>query len=80
MRVAIAMNRYDWLLWGFRLFVDGDAFGVAKMIIKDLDNANWSNEEKREYVVDQMKKYLKRGGVYILRALVEVLLSQAREK
>ena len=74
------MNRYDWLLWAFRLFMDGGVIGAAKTMIKDLDALDGSGESKREFVVEALEDSLKRGGVYILRALIEVLLAQYREE
>lgn len=72
------MNRYDFLLLAFRWFVSGEAFDIARDAIRRLDDADMSNESKRALVVAAIQSYLKRGSMYILRALVEVLLSQMR--
>lgn len=72
------MNRYDFLLLAFRWFVSGEAFDIARKAIRELEDADLSNESKRAIVVTAIQVYLKRGGTYILRALIEVLLSQMR--
>ena len=74
------MNRYDWLLWAFRLFMDGRVIETAKTMIKEMDALDGSGASKREFVVEMLKAQLKRGSVYILRALIEVLLAQYREE
>ena len=73
------MTRYDWLLWAFRLFIDGEAIETARTMIKEMDTLDGNGESKREFVVEMLKDSLKRSGVYILRALIEVLLAQLRE-
>ena len=73
------MNRYDWLLWAFRLFIDRDAIETVKTMVREMDTLGGGGEEKRKFIVDMLKDQLKRGSVYILRALIEVLLAQLRE-
>lgn len=73
------MDPYRFLLLAFRIFVSADGISAAKNAIAILENDSaLTGEEKRGLVVEEIKGFLKRGGVYILRGLIEVLLSQMR--
>ena len=61
------------------MFVDGDAIETVKTMVREMDTLGGGGEEKRKFIVDMLKDQLKRGSVYILRALIEVLLAQLRE-
>lgn len=76
------MNRYDWMLFAFRLFINGGAIEKAKAMVARLETADADGSTKRDQVIDAIKADLKidlnQGGMYIARALIELLLSQLR--
>lgn len=81
------MNRYDWLFWGLRLFVTSGGIEAAKQLIADAENllvdkdveaAGFSGVVKRDWVATRLLPYVKAGGIYLARGLIELLL--AKEK
>lgn len=76
------MNRYDWMLFAFRLFINSRAIKKAKTLVARLETTDANNLVKRDQVIDEIKAGLKidlnQGGLYIARALIELLLSQLR--
>ena len=77
------MNRYDWLLWIFRLLIGGANLDGVRTLVRELmDVPDMSGPEKREEV---LKKYLthirealpdalKQGAEYLARALINLIL------
>lgn len=74
------MNRYDWLILAFRIFVSSDAIDAARVLIGKLETAAGDGAEKREIVENILLPSIKAGGVYIARALIELLLGSIRIK
>lgn len=76
------MNRYDWMLFAFRLFINSGAIEKAKAMVARLEATDIDGSTKRDQVIDAIKADLKidlnQGGLYIARALIELLLSQLR--
>lgn len=76
------MNRYDWMLFAFRLFINSGAIEKAQAMVARLETTDANGSVKRDQVVDEIKADLKidinKGGLYIARALIELLLSQLR--
>lgn len=76
------MNRYDWMLFAFRLFINSGAIEKAKAMVARLETVDTNGSTKRDQVIDEIKDGLKidlnKGGLYIARALIELLLSQLR--
>jgi len=76
------MNRYDWMLFAFRLFINSGAIEKAKAMVARLEATDADGSAKRDQVIDAIKADLKidlnQGGLYIARALIELLLSQLR--
>ncbi len=76
------MNRYDWMLFAFRLFINSGAIEKAKAMVTRLETADTDGSTKRDQVIDEIKAGLKidlnQVGLYIDRALIELLLSQLR--
>jgi len=76
------MNRYDWMLFAFRLFINSGAIEKAKAMVARLEAADADGSAKRDQVIDEINAGLKidlnHGGLYIARALIELLLSQLR--
>jgi len=76
------MNRYDWMLFAFRLFINSGAIEKAKAMVARLEATDADGSTKRDQVIDAIKADLKidlnQGGLYIARALIELLLSQLR--
>jgi len=74
------MNRYDWMLFAFRLFINSGAIEKAKTLVARLETTDGDGAAKRDQVIDEIKADLKidfnRGGLYVARALIELLLSQ----
>ena len=72
------MNRYDWLLWAFRLVVSGDAINQALVLVKKLEDADSKGYDKREIIENEILPMVKTGGVYVARALIELALGSVR--
>lgn len=72
------MNRYDWLIWVFRLVIDSGAIGEARRLIASLEGVDGDGRDKRRIVEDAIRPAVKAGGVYVARALIELLLGQVR--
>ena len=74
------MNRYDWLLWAFRLIVSGDAINQARALVKKLEDADSNGSDKREIVEKELLPIVKNGGIYVARALIELTLGSIRNR
>lgn len=81
------MNRYDWLFWGLRLFIASGGIDAAKrlmadaenlLVSKEIESAGFKGIVKRDWVATRLLPYVKAGGIYLARGLVELLL--AKEK
>lgn len=79
------MNRYDWLFWGLRLFIASGGIDAAKRLIADAetllaDESAKSTDAggviKREWVAARLLPYIKAGGIYMARGLIELLLAK----
>jgi len=72
------MNRYQWLIWAFRLFFSGEVIAEVKAMIVSLENQPISGINKRLLIEGQVLPAVKNAGAFLLRALIEVLLSEVR--
>lgn len=72
------MNRYDWLIWAFRIVVSGDVINKARSLIEELESASGDGAKKREMVENILLPSITSGSIYIARALVELLLGSIR--
>ena len=72
------MNRYDWLLWAFRLVVSGDAINRARALVNRLEDEDIKGASKREIVENELIPMVKNGGIYVVRALIELTLGSVR--
>lgn len=79
------MNRYDWLFWGLRLFVASGGIDAAKRLMADAENllvdkdteaAGFKGVVKREWVATRLLPYIKTGGIYLARGLIELLMAK----
>lgn len=72
------MNRYDWITWVCELLVDRDVRAAAKREVIALETAVMSGTEKRKIVENILLPGVINGGVYLVRALIELWLGQIR--
>ncbi len=72
------MNRYQWLIWAFRLFFSGEVIAEVKAMIVSLESQPISGLNKRLLIEGQVLPAVKNAGAFLLRALIEVLLSEVR--
>lgn len=72
------MNRYDWLIWVFRLVIESGAIDEARRLIASLEDVDGDGLDKRRIVEDAILPAVKAGGVYVARALIELILGQVR--
>ena len=72
------MNRYDWAAWVLGLLVDSKFREAALEKMRELESAVFSGADKREIVVNILLPGVKRGGVFLARALIELWLGQIR--
>lgn len=82
------MNRYDWLVWGLRLFVASGGIDAAKQLMADaeslsvdenIESAGFKGVVKRDWVATRLLPYIKAGGIYLARGLVELLLAKEKD-
>jgi len=73
------MNRYDWAAWILGLLVDSNVREAALEKMRELESAVFRGVDKREIVVNILLPGIKRGGVFLARALVELWLGQLRD-
>lgn len=74
------MNRYDWLIFVFKLVVDSETIAKARDLIARLEDAEGDGADKRKIVEEVILPAIKFGGVYVARALIETLLKKIRAK
>jgi len=72
------MNRYDWLLWAFRLVVSGDAINRARALVNRLEDEDIKGASKREIVENELIPMVRDCGIYVARALIELTLGSVR--
>lgn len=73
------MNRYEWLMWAFRLFIKGDIIKQVQEMVLRLCDSQMTGKQKREYIEEKFMPLMQDAGVYILRGLVEILLAKANK-
>lgn len=75
------MNRYDWIMWAFRLIFSSDVIeAVKKMVSQAEANTNQDGMAKRDFVEQAIKPMASTVSIYFLRALIELVLGRLREK
>ena len=74
------MNRYDWLLLAFRILLKSGAIEKARELIIELETSDKAGADKRKIVEEAILPKVKTGSVYVVRALIELLIAQMKEK
>lgn len=76
------MNRYQWLMWAFRLFFSGEVIAEVKKLVARLENSDsmMSGEAKRDFVEESVLPMAKNVGVFLLRALIEAVLAEVKNE
>ena len=75
------MNRYQWLMWAFRLFFSGEVITEVKQLVEQMDNSDvTSGEAKRDFVEESVMPMVKNVGVFLLRALIEAVLAEVKNE
>lgn len=73
------MNRYDWVMWAFRLLFSSEVINaVKKMVIQLEANQSKTGADKRELIVEELKPMIGDIAVFFLRALIEFVLGTLR--
>lgn len=73
------MNRYQWLMWAFRLFFSGEIISEVKKLVEQINNSDvTSGEAKRDFVEQSVLPMVKNVGVFLLRALIEAVLEDVK--
>ena len=79
------MNRYEWLIWIFRLLINSENVDGIRVLVRELMAIpDMSGPEKREEVEKEwlanvreaLPAALKEGAVYLIRALIELTLAK----
>jgi len=75
------MNRYQWLMWAFRLFFSGEVIAEVKQLVEQMNNSDvTSGEAKRDFVEESVLPMVKNVGVFLLRALIEAVLAEVKNE
>lgn len=76
------MNRYQWLMWAFRLFFSGEVIAEVKRLVSRLENTDslTSGAAKRDFVEESVLPMVKNVGVFLLRALIEAVLAEVKNE
>ena len=76
------MNRYQWLMWAFRLFFSGEVIAEVKKLVARLENSDsvTSGAAKRDFVEESVLPMAKNVGVFLLRALIEAVLAEVKNE
>ena len=76
------MNRYQWLMWAFRLFFSGEVIAEVKKLVVRLENSDsmTSGAAKRDFVEESVLPMVKNVGVFLLRALIEAVLAEVKNE
>ena len=75
------MNRYQWLMWAFRLFFSGEVITEVKQLVEQMNNSDvTSGEAKRDFVEESVLPMVKNVGVFLLRALIEAVLAEVKNE
>ena len=76
------MNRYQWLMWSFRLFFSGEVIAEVKRLVSRLENTDslTSGAAKRDFVEESVLPMVKNVGVFLLRALIEAVLAEVKNE
>jgi len=77
---GMEMNRYDWLLLAFRILLKSGAIEKARELIIELETSDKAGADKRKIVEEAILPKVKTGSVYVVRALIELLIAQMKEK
>lgn len=73
------MNRYQWLMWAFKLFFSSEVIGeVKKLVMQAAVNSSAKGFDKRDFVEESVKPMLKGTGVFLLRSLIEAVLEDVK--
>lgn len=72
------MNRYDWLMWAFRLLFSSEVIGNVKAMVAQLEQSSADGADKREFIVKELKPMIGDIAVFFLRGLIEVVLGTIR--
>lgn len=73
------MNRYQWLMWAFRLFFSGEVIAEVKQLVEQMNNSDvTSGEAKRDFVERCVHPMVKNVGVFLLRSLIEAVLEEVK--
>ena len=76
------MNRYQWLMWAFRLFFSSEVIAEVKKLVARLENSDsmTSGAAKRDFVEESVLPMVKNVGVFLLRALIEAVLAEVKNE
>lgn len=74
------MNRYQWLMWAFRLFFSGEVIAEVKKLATRLDNSDSPSQgqSKRDFIEESVLPMVKNVGVFLLRSLIEAIMEEVR--
>lgn len=73
------MNRYDWILWAFRLCLSSDVINGAKNLVAKLEESDLPGDEKKKIVENSLSNLVSGVSVYLLRAIIEILVAQKKD-
>ena len=67
-------------MWAFRLFFSGEVIAEVKRLVSRLENTDslTSGSAKRDFVEESVMPMVKNVGVFLLRALIEAVLAEAK--
>lgn len=76
------MNRYQWLMWAFRLFFSSEVIAEVKKLVVRLENSDslTGGSAKRDFVEESVLPMVKNVGVFLLRALIEAVLAEVKNE
>lgn len=73
------MNRYQWLMWAFRLFFSQEVISeVKKLAAQMAANSTASGTDKRDFLEESVKPMVKDVGIFLLRSLIEAVLEEVK--
>lgn len=72
------MNRYDWVMWAFRLLFSSEVINNVKAMVSQLEQSDAIGIDKRELIVNELKPMIGNIAVFFLRSLIEFVLGTLR--
>lgn len=72
------MNRYDWMMWAFRLLFSSEVINNVKAMVLQFEQSDSKGIDKRELIVNELKPMIGNVAVFFLRSLIEFVLGMIR--